>query len=214
MRIKDISSFFDRYDIFAHATPNFNIDGKEKIGTCVGFCFTLLLTALMVSYGSVCSYFFFAGTRPNISSYPIRNGRSVSEKINLKTYNFQLAFAAEKIINNVDESALEDDNYAEWAVFVETKNGTNVVNQVWPYHKCMAEDYDKFNPIVEEKKQLLEKKRDQFYCLDGTDKFGNELDLKIYGKYDSHMSRTISIVYRPCIPRQQGPQNSTEKCLI
>ena len=61
---------------------------------------------------------------------------------------------------------------------------------------------------------MLEKKRDQFYCLDGTDKFGNELDLKIYGKYDSHMSRTISIVYRPCIPRQQGPQNSTEKCLI
>ena len=88
MKVKDLSSFFDRYDVFASATPKFNIDGKEKIGTCVGFCLTLLLTSLMVSYGSVCSYFFFSGTRPNISSYPIRNGRSVNEKINLTEYNF------------------------------------------------------------------------------------------------------------------------------
>ena len=102
----------------------------------------------MLSYGSVCMYFFATSSRPQISSYVMKNSRSIAEQVNLSKQNFQIAFAVEKISNNVEHSEIDDPNFAEWAVFFEFKNNTHIEYQEVSYHKCTSEDYKKFNPIA------------------------------------------------------------------
>ena len=53
-----------------------------------------------------------------------------------------------------------------------------------------------------------------FYCLDKTDQYGNPVNTTIYGDYVSGFSRSLSIVYRPCVPKQKTDLNMNETCLI
>ena len=53
-----------------------------------------------------------------------------------------------------------------------------------------------------------------FYCLDKTDQYGNPLNTTIYGDFVSGFSRYLSIVYRPCVPKQKTDLNLNETCLI
>ena len=53
-----------------------------------------------------------------------------------------------------------------------------------------------------------------FYCLDKTDQYGNPVNMTIYGDYVSGVKRQLSIVYRPCVPKQKTDLNMNETCLI
>jgi len=53
------------------------------------------------------------------------------------------------------------------------------------------------------------------YCLDESDVHGNPLNLTLYGNEVSQMFRGLSILFRPCIPRQINDFNKEHgKCLI
>ena len=45
------------------------------------------------------------------------------------------------------------------------------------------------------------KEKKIFYCLDKVDQFGNEINMTMYGNWDSGVARGLSITYRPCVPK-------------
>ena len=53
-----------------------------------------------------------------------------------------------------------------------------------------------------------------FYCLDNSDEFGNPINMTMYGNWEAGVSRSLSIIYRPCIPKQRTELNKDEACLI
>ena len=60
----------------------------------------------------------------------------------------------------------------------------------------------------------MQKER-MFYCLDKTDQFGIPIDLQLYGRESGSAYRQLSIVFRPCNPRQRTNENmDSENCLI
>jgi hypothetical protein len=61
---KVIGNFFDRWDYFSEDMPNFNIEGKKKVGTLVGCLSTILITLILFSYFVIRFYFFISHARP------------------------------------------------------------------------------------------------------------------------------------------------------
>ena len=50
--------------------------------------------------------------------------------------------------------------------------------------------------------ESLESVKDNLNCLDKTDRFGNHINMAIYGGLEKGVKRILEIMYRPCIPRQ------------
>jgi hypothetical protein len=61
---KVIGNFFDRWDYFSEEMPNFNMEGKKKVGTLVGCLSTIILTLILCSYFVIRFYFFLSSARP------------------------------------------------------------------------------------------------------------------------------------------------------
>jgi hypothetical protein len=76
------------------------------------------------------------------------------------------------------------------------------------YHKCTPEDYKNFSAPLNQKHLIEEDFENQFfYCLDHTDMFGEKVELKLFGSGQHMESRTLSIIYRPCVPKQVTEEN-------
>jgi hypothetical protein len=48
-----LSKFFDKFDIYGADPPGFNIDGRNKIGTSIGFTCTVLTLIIMLLFSSI-----------------------------------------------------------------------------------------------------------------------------------------------------------------
>ena len=155
------------------------------------------------------------GDRPNISSFTVQDERNATEMVNLTQHNFNVAFAVQKIEGD-DFEPIGDPDYVQWLAYfyTETKHEKNytLVN----VHKCTEEDFEYFHEVTEYQKYIVEemKKKDMFFCLDKDDQFGNPVDMTMYGAWEIHYHRSLSIIYRPCQPKQRTELNQHESCLI
>ena len=50
---KKTETFFDRWDTYGGSLPGFNIDGRTKLGTCIGMFATLLLYTVVIGFSIV-----------------------------------------------------------------------------------------------------------------------------------------------------------------
>jgi hypothetical protein len=66
-----IGNVFDKYDLFAQQIPPFHIEGHTRLGSCIGYFLTVLLTTLVLVYGGSRARFLITGERPNISSFTV-----------------------------------------------------------------------------------------------------------------------------------------------
>ena len=85
---KLIGNFFDRWDYFSESMPQFNMEGKKKVGTLVGCIYTVLLLLIICSYSIIRMYFFVTQARPLISSYTLHDMRTEKDKIDLREHKF------------------------------------------------------------------------------------------------------------------------------
>jgi hypothetical protein len=74
--MKEIGNNFDKYDLFARHIPHFHFEGHNKLGTGVGFFFTILLSTLVVIYSCARGRYLWTGDRPNISSFTVKDERN------------------------------------------------------------------------------------------------------------------------------------------
>ena len=112
-----IGNFYDKYDLFAQEIPSLHIEGHKRLGSCIGYFLTVLLTTLVFVYGGSRSRFLITGERPNISSFTLQDARDAKQMINLNDHNFKVAFSVEAIKGH-DISPANDPNYVEWVANV------------------------------------------------------------------------------------------------
>ena len=48
-----VNKFWDKFDMYGSPPPGFNIDGREKIGTSIGFLMTLVTTVFMLLFSVI-----------------------------------------------------------------------------------------------------------------------------------------------------------------
>ena len=154
------------------------------------------------------------GDRPNISSFTVQDERNGTELIDISEYQFKVALAVEHIWGDEGRDNADDPDFVEWdAHFYDTQQKKYTMINM---HKCTEQDFAEFHPIVDYQKEQLEsmKKKNSFFCLDKADQFGNRFNMTIFGNFPSGIGRYLSIIYRPCVPKQRTEFNKNEKCLI
>ena len=137
----------DSFDLFAAPMPQFNIDGLQKISTCVGFAFSALIFVIMVGFSASRFILLVKADRPDMQTYTIGNGLNITEPVDLAHFGFKMAFNVEKIKSDYLSERVDDNlNIVEWSVEYQeqTKDGNVTVTNIG-FHKCTAEDYSNFN---------------------------------------------------------------------
>ena len=137
-----------RMDLFAAEMPKGNINGIEKVGTTVGFTLSMIMLASLLVYGTCRVIIFVKSDRPAISQYVQHNVRTNEDIVNLRDYNFKIAFAVQKN-EQEDKSPIDDPNYVEWSVYWDYWDEIGGHRyETLNFHKCTEEDYSQFNPII------------------------------------------------------------------
>ena len=128
-----------------------------------------------------------------------------TDGVDLAKFNFSMAFSVETIGNKSHsffKEAREDPDLVEWVVRIneEAKDGT-LSSELVDFHPCTENEINSFFPIHKGQKFLLETKKKDLLCIDKKDRFGNDLNLTIYGSENLGIWRNLDIIYRPCVPR-------------
>ena len=125
---KEIGSFFDEWDMFASPVPQFNVEGKDRVGTSIGFLCTCLVTIAIIFYATHRGLICVNKGRPTVSFIEIENHHPQDFVIDLASpkHDFQLAFG---VTEADDQSkALSDKDYVEWSpMFIEMINNTETM---------------------------------------------------------------------------------------
>lgn len=116
----------------------------------------------------------------------------MTELVDLAEFNFKVAFTVEKIESQGHHVSALDPDYVEWAAYFFDTKTENPYNKV-DVHKCTEEDFSEFYPISANHRHNLDniKKRNNFYCLSKKDKFGNDVNMTLYGNYYSGIYRNL-----------------------
>jgi hypothetical protein len=114
---KTEESSFDKYDLFALPVPRFHMEGKQRIGTGIGLCLSILLVTLLVSYSTIRCLILVTGDRPLISSFTVQNERKPEDLIDLNEKKFKVAFAVQTLTRNTPSPA-NDPDFVEWGAIM------------------------------------------------------------------------------------------------
>ena len=79
--------------MFARPVCTFNLQGEQKIGTPIGFILTILIYGCLTSYTISRFIFFVSASRPNISSFTLPSSRNGTEVVDLREFDFNIAFS-------------------------------------------------------------------------------------------------------------------------
>jgi hypothetical protein len=125
--------------------PTFNIDGIQKVSSCVGLALSLLLYVVLIGIAASRAVVLFGDGNPILSTYTTESEYELDHSINLNDFGFNVAFKVERI--NVDETvtAVNDPDFVDFVVVIdETRaNGTKSQTPVG-HHKCNTTDYETF----------------------------------------------------------------------
>jgi hypothetical protein len=58
------NTFFDRFDIFGVQMPQFTLEGKKRVGSCIGCTLSVFLLAFISTFTIVKFYFMVTGEHP------------------------------------------------------------------------------------------------------------------------------------------------------
>ena len=85
---KQKRSITDQMDLFAQPLPTFNIEGVQKVSSCVGFITSVLLYTFMLGYLVSRLVILFGSGNPVLSDYTIDKQYPLDTKVNLDEYDF------------------------------------------------------------------------------------------------------------------------------
>ena len=81
------------FDLFGSPIPSFNFEGRDKIGSVMGLCLTLVYLFVLISFTFFKTYRFYSGSNPNISASVTVNGWTKDDRIDLLEEKMMGAFA-------------------------------------------------------------------------------------------------------------------------
>jgi hypothetical protein len=133
---------FDNLDVFARPLPTLNIDGMQKVSSCVGLVFSVLLFTFVIGIATSRLTILFGTGNPIISSYEIESEYELHNKVNLHEFGFAVAFKVERINKDESRTTVHDADLVDYAVVIDEtdENGVNTPTEAG-YHKCNTDDY-------------------------------------------------------------------------
>ena len=75
-------------DLFARPLPTFNIGGMQKVSSCIGFIFSVILYIFVIGYAMSKLVVFFGDGNPILSIYKVHNEYGLKDKVNLDDFGF------------------------------------------------------------------------------------------------------------------------------
>ena len=203
--MKEVDSIYDHYDFFKQEIPKFHLEGHKKIGTIIGCSLNVLFTILVFGCSCIRGRYLLTGDRPNISSFTGYDESRNAILTDLNTHQFKVAFTVQRIDDFDNQIPANEPNFVEWyAEFYDTEQIVDAYTLI-NVHECSNKDFEEFHDILDQQKKKFETLRKQniFYCLDKTDQHGNPINMTTYGNSHSEVYRSLSILYRPCMPKQR-----------
>ena len=155
---------------------------------------------------------------PDIQTFEIEKGYDLNETVQLADFNFQIAFTAQtlSIQHDRQNKYIDDTDFIEWVVTLDevTPKGEPKTVMIGT-HKCTQKELnDTFFPITATQTNVLARQKEHLNCLDNQTVFGDKIDLSLYGGFKFGIYRSLSIMLRPCVPRERTIHNANETCLV
>ena len=175
-----LKSFLERIDVFESRIPQFNLQGREKIGSVCGGLMSIVMAFFLVIYALLKLQIYLTRGNPQILEVTEGNGIDSQEKLNLKQKGFRFAWAFE---GSWDRDLKDDPRYVKQYVRVAGRKAGKSFAKLLNFHRCTDEEMDEFpNPTYDTQITLNKVKKDKnrgLYCLNW-DELDAELD--IFGK--------------------------------
>ena len=171
--------------------------GRQEVPTICGAIVTFVIFIVGLLYATTKFIQLMSRANPQVSSFMKYSVFDSSNVVTFREKGIRFAFGIEGFH---DKELKDDPRYVKTMVRLwGFKNGESY-QQLFPYKKCTAEDFDELAPPTPEAAGLLESyktsEKRRLYCLDW-DKFGDEL--AIWGTEDIEISyQRLEFVVVPC----------------
>jgi len=131
-------------DLFARPLPRLNIDGVEKVSSCVGLIFSVILYVILMAITASRLVVLFGEGNPIVSQYKIESEYELLKKVNLDDFGFNIAFKVERINDDESRTTVHDEDMVDYVIEIVEKNDKKAYGSkatVLDYHKCNSSDY-------------------------------------------------------------------------
>ena len=182
--------------MFGKSVPEFNLKGISVIKSRLGAACTMILISLILVYASTKFIQLDAKHNPNISSHIQVQNYSPEDPMNMNEIDFRFAVSFEGYL---DRELKVDKKYVKWYFRLYGARNNVEFEEILPYHRCKEEDFEKFYPIWDDQKQVLDRVRDSdgkngFLCIDWDD----DKPYYAYGKDKDANFQRVEIILTPC----------------
>jgi hypothetical protein len=155
------------FDLFGSPIPTFNFEGRDKIGSVMGQCLTLVYLFVLISFTFFKTYRFYSGSNPGISASLTVNGWTKEDKIDLLEEKMMGAFAFSDFYKG---HFITDENYVKMVASIITTTGLPEEESAVELglHICTEEDWDRLYDTHGSNQNQYRKMRDSksSYCFD------------------------------------------------
>jgi len=110
---------FDHLDAFARPLPTLNIEGMQKVSSCVGLVLSLVLYTIVLGIASSRMIILFGNGNPTISTYEIESEYELHHPVNMADFGFKVAFKVERINEDESRTTVHDPHLVEYAVVID-----------------------------------------------------------------------------------------------
>jgi hypothetical protein len=144
---------------------------------------------------------------PDVSVFDEANQHQTeAEGKNLDEDNFQIAISVtEAGTGEIKHSP----KYVDWLLTAWTsENSAYKKEYIGGLHPCTEEEYAKFHPRATSSRMLFDnlKKENAWMCMNDYDFEGKKISKTLFG-ITGNNSRTLDMIFIPCIPKQLTPYN-------
>ena len=113
----------DEYDMFGAATPHMTIEGKQVVGTHIGFFATVIVSMAMLAFGCLQAFIVLTHSNPSITFFMLQSKSdafiSPADQLNI-TVDF---FAAITVQNEFTKEIIYDEKLVRFMAVISDGDG-------------------------------------------------------------------------------------------
>ena len=188
------------YDIFGASVPLMTLEGKQVVGTHIGFIATLLVSTAMLAFGCLQAFIVLTHNNPSISISETSDAfLSKTDQLNV-TDDF---FVGITVQDGKTKELLYDEQLVRFMAEISEGDGISMYTNKIEIgtHRCSEKDFEKMNNASRASEHSINvmKEKNQLFCLNETDVNGFPYNLTFYGVDDFTPHRRIEWKFMPCL---------------
>jgi hypothetical protein len=183
--MKKQTEWMDSFDLYSMELPEFNFEGRKKIGSPVGVFISVIVNILVLTMATIkFIQLLESNSKPIVSEITEYNDFISKETaLQVGNDNFSIAF---QVTDFSTDNDLDDPAMVRWEASIVEADDSGTVSDITikvGTHICTEADKEKFFPPSRGSKAKIEKlfKANKMHCLDSMDLDGKPLKpLELY----------------------------------